>query len=144
MKPMKQAEFDSTKALVAVNLLDKAKVKPKALSGGELRRLGIAGLLNSEADIMLLDEPTAGLDVAQSASLFKTLKSLPRDKTIIVSTHQLDGITDFFDYVTVIKNGELKFKGTVQEFEEIGHLPENQLTPNALINAYAALVETGI
>lgn len=144
MKPMKQAEFDSTKSLEAVHLLDKAKVKPKDLSGGQLRRLGIAGLLNSEAEVMLLDEPTAGLDIAQSASLFKVLKSLPKEKTIVVCTHQLDGITDFFDYVAVIHNGELKFNGTIEEFEKIGQKPANQLTTNTLVNAYAAIVESVI
>ena len=143
-KSMKQAEFDSTKSLEAVHLLDKAKEKPKDLSGGQLRRLGIAGLLNSEAEVMLLDEPTAGLDIAQSASLFKVLKSLPKEKTIVVCTHQLDGITDFFDYVAVIHNGELKFNGTIEEFEKIGHNPANQLTTNTLVNAYAAIVESVI
>jgi ABC-2 type transport system ATP-binding protein len=144
MKPMKQAEFDSSKSLEVVHLLDKAKEKPKDLSGGQLRRLGIAGLLNSEAEVMLLDEPTAGLDIAQSASLFKVLKSLPKEKTIVVCTHQLDGISDFFDYVAVIHNGELKFNGTIEEFEKIGQKPANQLTTNTLVNAYAAIVESVI
>lgn len=143
MKPMKSSEIQADDALSAMNLLEKKLDKPKSLSGGQLRRLGIAGLLNSDVDIMLLDEPTAGLDIAQCANFYQTLKGLPSTKSVIVCTHQLDGITDFFDNVIVIKSGQLVFDGTISEFIQLGKALENQITTNVLVNAYASLVGVG-
>jgi ABC-2 type transport system ATP-binding protein len=140
MKPMKQAEKDAMDALRQVGLFDKTNEKPKNLSGGELRRLGIAGLLNSDASVMLLDEPTAGLDIAQCASFYSTLKNLDQGKTVIVCTHQIDGITDYFDFVVVLFDGKLLFNDTMAKFIELGNLPENQYSSNPLVNAYSELV----
>jgi ABC-type multidrug transport system ATPase subunit len=140
MKTRKASDIDAVSAIAAMKLTDKALEKPKNLSGGQLRRLGIAGLLNSDVDILLLDEPTAGLDIAQCTNFFQTLKSLPSGKTVVVCTHQLDGITDYFDYVCVIKSGQLVFDGTIAEFIKLGNLPDNQITTNPLVNAYTSLV----
>ncbi len=142
MKPMKQAEKDAMAALRQVGLFEKAQEKPKNLSGGQLRRLGIAGLLNSDASVMLLDEPTAGLDIAQCASFYSTLKNLDQGKTVIVCTHQIDGITDYFDFVVVIVNGELLFNDTMAKFIELGNLPQNQYSSNPLVNAYSVMVSS--
>ncbi len=140
LKPIKESERDAADALATMNLSELATEKPNHLSGGQLRRLGIAGLLNSGAEIMLLDEPTAGLDIAQCANFYSALKSLTREKTIVVCTHQLDGITDFFDYVIVILKGKKLFSGTINEFIELGKRPELQITSNHLVNAYSSLV----
>ena len=142
MKPMKRAEKDAMDALRQVGLFEKAQEKPKNLSGGQLRRLGIAGLLNSDASVMLLDEPTAGLDIAQCASFYSTLKNLDQGKTVIVCTHQIDGITDYFDFVVVIVNGALLFNDTMAKFIELGNLPQNQYSSNPLVNAYSEMVSS--
>jgi len=144
MKPIKAADADAQRSLAQMNLNHKLKEKPKNLSGGELRRMGIAGLLNSDVETLLLDEPTAGLDIAQCANLYQTLKLLPREHNVIVSTHQLDGISDFFDYVVLLFNGEVLFDSTMEEFMRIGSKKENQITSDPLVNAYSNFVGSSL
>ena len=87
------------------------------LSGGEQRRLSIAGILAMDSDIILFDEPTAGLDSRRRAEVMKLLRSLASEgKTVIFSTHKRDE-ADFADREIVIKNGRVEKDTAVVECE---------------------------
>lgn len=108
----------SDRALAAVGLADKADDKIRALSGGMKRRLGIAQALVHAPELVLLDEPTVGLDPAQRVSLRDTISGLGDDRTLLVSTHLVEDVRGLADRVLVMRDGALIFDGTVAELED--------------------------
>jgi ABC-type multidrug transport system ATPase subunit len=102
-------------ALVAVGLQEQLNQKSTRLSGGQLRRLGLACALTRTGQVLLLDEPTAGLDPAQRYRFREVLAELPPELTVVVSTHQLDDVEDIYDQVRVIARGQLRWQGTPDE-----------------------------
>lgn len=106
----------------AVNALDRVGLghmlgrKTSVLSGGQLRRIGLAQALVHDAKVLLLDEPTAGLDPAQRARFREVLAALPPEHIILVSTHQVDDLSELFNVVTVIDDGIIRFENSVSAF----------------------------
>lgn len=86
------------------------------LSGGQLRRLGIGSALTHSSKLILMDEPTAGLDALQKANFRDALASISDEISVIVSTHQTEDLFDHYPQVVVIDEGELLFNGTREEF----------------------------
>jgi energy-coupling factor transport system ATP-binding protein len=83
---------------------------PLCLSGGEKRRVAIAGILAMRPDVLILDEPTAGLDGAMHDQLFSVLKQLNLSgKTIILVSHNMDDIALYCQQVVVLKDGQVEF-----------------------------------
>lgn len=124
-------------ALTWVGLTELARRKTSTLSGGQLRRVGLAQVLAHDAQVLLLDEPTVGLDPAQRARFRERLIGLPQERPVVVSTHQVDDLTELFDTVVVLEDGCIRFAGTVTEFMA--------LAPSAVMErraeaAYAQLV----
>ena len=103
-------------ALERVDLVAEAGRRTSQLSGGQQRRVGLAQALVHEADVLLLDEPTAGLDPNQRARFRDILREVSRDVPVVVSTHQVDDLTDLFDTVVVMDHGRLPFSGTPAAF----------------------------
>lgn len=108
----------SAAALTAVDLAARADVRAATLSGGQIRRLGVAGALVSGAQWILLDEPTAGLDPAQRARFAQVIQDLPSEVSVIVSTHQTEDVAATYDHVTVLVDGHVPFSGSVDAFTE--------------------------
>ena len=104
------------KALDRVGLTHEADRRTARLSGGQQRRVGLAGLLVHDADLFLLDEPTVGLDPGQRARFRETLRELAADRPVLVSTHLVDDLTDLFDTVVVLDRGRIRFQGGVADF----------------------------
>lgn len=115
-----EAEERTGSALSRVSLSDRSGDKASTLSGGQLRRLGIAQCLVRDVPWLLLDEPFAGLDPIERLSLERVLKSLSGTVDMVVSTHQTHDVVDVFDYVTVIDHGDSIWQGAPQEFFELG------------------------
>jgi ABC-2 type transport system ATP-binding protein len=90
------------------------------LSGGELRRVGLAQVLVHNPRAALLDEPTAGLDPAQRMQFREILTRLAERTALLVSTHQTDDLAAVFDKVAVLVAGRILFTGCVTEFLELG------------------------
>jgi ABC-2 type transport system ATP-binding protein len=105
----------SAAALDMVDLAAQADATAAHLSGGQLRRLGLAQCLVHNADVVLLDEPTAGLDPSQRARFREVLLSLP-GVPVLVATHQVDDLADVFDSVAIIDHGAIIWHGTPTGF----------------------------
>lgn len=82
----------------------------RQLSGGELRRLAIARALLHDAPLMLLDEPTEGLDATTESQMLELLAKVMRDKTVLMVTHRLRGLSRF-DQIIVMDNGQIIEQG---------------------------------
>ena len=92
------------------------KRSPFELSGGEKRRVAIAGILILNPDILVLDEPTAGLDPQGTKIVLDLIKKLHNDgKTIILVTHDMNIVLNYATDVVVLKGGKLAFEGSPQE-----------------------------
>lgn len=107
-------------ALSALGLEADADRRTTALSGGQLRRVGIAEAIVPGPSVLLLDEPTVGLDPAQRARVRELLVGLPGVRALVVSTHQVDDLSQIFDNVAVLQNGSLRFDGPITAFLEHG------------------------
>ena len=93
---------------------------PHHLSGGEKKRVAIAGVLAMEPEVLVMDEPTAGLDPRGRDDLVRFVNSLAKQygMTVIFSTHELDLIPEVADYIYVMDQGRLLAQGTVPEIFE--------------------------
>jgi ABC-2 type transport system ATP-binding protein len=103
------------RVLAAVGLEDRARSRIRALSGGMRQRLGIAQALLGEPDLLILDEPTAGLDPEQRLRFRELLSGLPGDPVTVLSTHQADDIAAICPHVVVLLKGQMHFAGAPAE-----------------------------
>ena len=90
---------------------------PHHLSGGEKKRVAIAGVLAMEPQVLVLDEPTAGLDPKGVRDLTSFVNRLPEEygMTVIFSTHQTELVTEIADYIYVMDRGRIAAQGTIDE-----------------------------
>lgn len=107
------------KVLVEVNLWENKDVKCKNLSGGMIRRLGIAQTLLGSPDVIILDEPVVGLDPDERMRFMEIIKSIQLDIPIIFSTHIIDDISSLSSEIIFFKNGQIKFNGSSSQFIDI-------------------------
>ncbi len=105
-------------ALAAVGLEDAARRKIKTLSGGMQRRVGIAQALVADPALLVLDEPTAGLDPQQRARFRELLASLGYGRQVVLSTHLVEDVAAICTSVVVLWGGRVAFHGTPQELRE--------------------------
>ena len=105
-------------AIERVELGDKARSKLRTLSGGMLRRVGIAQAIVNEPDLLLLDEPTAGLDPQQRVSFRAMLRDLGQHATVIVSTHLVEDVGAACTQVALMDAGKIVFHGTPAELTD--------------------------
>jgi ABC-2 type transport system ATP-binding protein len=101
-----------TTAIEAVELGDQKKARLRTLSGGMLRRAGIAQAIVNEPELLLLDEPTAGLDPQQRVAFRALLRNLGQRATVVVSTHLVEDVTAACAQVAVMDRGRIVFRGT--------------------------------
>jgi ABC-2 type transport system ATP-binding protein len=102
-------------AVERVDLGTKAKAKLRTLSGGMLRRVGIAQAIVNDPDLLLLDEPTAGLDPEQRVQFRSLMRSLGESATVIVSTHLVEDVGAACSEVALMSAGKIVFRGTPGE-----------------------------
>jgi ABC-2 type transport system ATP-binding protein len=105
------------RALAAVDLTGEAGQRVKTLSGGQRQRAGIAAGLAHEPDVLVLDEPTVGLDTGQRWRVRDLIAEIGRTRPVIVSTHLLEDVSHVCERVGVLSGGRLVFDGTVAELE---------------------------
>lgn len=121
-KLKKASAADITNVLQTVRLYEQKDKKVKQYSLGMKQRLGIAMALLGNPRVLILDEPTNGLDPAGIQEIRKFIKDLPviRQITVIVSSHLLNEIEQMADMVGIISHGELLFQGTLAALEAQG------------------------
>ncbi|WP_303247630.1 ATP-binding cassette domain-containing protein [uncultured Methanobrevibacter sp.] len=106
--PIDEVRKRVTDALRRVGMEGFEKKAPHYLSGGQKKRIAIAGILAMKPEIMILDEPMAGLDPVGAAKIINLLKELNEEGiTILISTHDVNIIQDYVDKIFVINDGEI-------------------------------------
>ena len=116
--PKKIAMKRSKELLEEVGLSHVANKKVKTFSGGMNQRVGIAQALLNNPDILIFDEPTAGLDPKERVRFRNLLSEYAGDKIVILSTHIVSDIEAIADEVLLMKKGKFVLQGTVQELTE--------------------------
>ena len=109
---------------------DVLKKSPFDLSGGQMRRVAIAGVLAMKPDVLVLDEPTAGLDPKGRLEMMEMFYKLNKEQnmTIVLVTHQMNDVSDYADHVIVIEAGNVVKEGSPKEvFSDASWLLEKQL-----------------
>ena len=114
--PQKNIDNEIIYWLKQVHLLDYKDKKVGSLSGGMLQRLGIAQAFLGNPPYVILDEPTVGLDPKERLAFRNMINELSTVKTIIISTHIIEDIEASCEYVLVLHNGNLLYKGSTQSF----------------------------
>ena len=117
-KKREDAEALAKDALESLGIGEEFYAKsPFELSGGQKRKVAIAGVLAMGPELLILDEPTAGLDPAGRDELFEEIAGLRKNyaMTILLVSHSMDDVARYADEVLVLHQGELKLEGTVEE-----------------------------
>lgn len=117
-KSREDAEALAKDALASLGIGEELYAKsPFELSGGQKRKVAIAGVLAMGPELLILDEPTAGLDPAGRDELFEEIAGLRKNyaMTILLVSHSMDDVARYADEVLVLHQGELKLEGTVEE-----------------------------
>jgi energy-coupling factor transport system ATP-binding protein len=119
---------------------------PFELSGGQMRRVAIAGILAMEPEVLVLDEPTAGLDPKGRRELMTLFKELHQNgMTIVLVTHLMDDVANYADYVNVLEGGKLVRSGYPKEvFQDVEFLESKQLGVPKITKFAQQLVKRGL
>jgi cobalt/nickel transport system ATP-binding protein len=134
-------------ALQLVGIEDLAHRVPHHLSGGEKKRVAIAGIIAMEPEVLVLDEPTAGLDPRGVRELIDVINnlSLTFGMTVIFSTHDVSVIPEVADYLYVMAKGRFVAQGTVEEvFAQPELLASVRLDVPVLPRLIRSLIDSGI
>lgn len=135
----KDVKNNVQEALEIVNLADVADENAASYSKGMLQRLHIARGLVSKPQILMLDEPTAGLDVESVMTVRKLIKTLADEgRAIILTSHNMADIENLAEKIYLIGSGKIHFSGTVNEIKKFAHVDAN----TSLEEAYLAIAPT--
>lgn len=146
-KTEEEAQLESKRALALVGL-DKSfyERSPFELSGGEKRRVAIAGILAMKPDVLVLDEPTVGLDRASEDNLLSLLEKISESGTsIILATHDMDVVLKCCDRAIVLDKGKVVSDSTPLElFQNMTFLSDSSIEPPMVFSFAKKLIENGL
>ncbi|MDP5145477.1 ABC transporter ATP-binding protein [Shewanella sp. ULN5] len=118
----KASKIEAMRVLELVDLTKEAKAKPKSLSHGMSKRVSIAQALIGSPKLVLLDEPTAGLDPANARRIRQIVSEQSEYTTFVISSHNLDELEKLCDQVIYLEEGKLKQALSIQSAQEIDYL----------------------
>lgn len=107
-------------ALVVADLEDKAQSRVGELSGGMFRRLLLGQAVLGDPDLLLLDEPTAGLDPEQRVRVRELVRAFPARRATVVSSHQMEDLVPLADRVIMLEAGRIAFDGDLEKLHALG------------------------
>ncbi len=125
MIPEKEVKAAVENVLTSCGIAHFRKRLIKNLSGGYQQRVGIAQAIIHNPDIVVLDEPTNGLDPNQIVEIRSLIRDIAQDRTVVLSTHILSEVQALCDNIRMIESGKVVFSGTVEEFD-------NYIIPNTV------------
>ncbi|MEV4179718.1 ATP-binding cassette domain-containing protein [Nonomuraea sp. NPDC049709] len=106
------------RVLAEVDLADRSRTKVRKLSGGMRQRLALAQALLGEPELLILDEPTVGLDPEQRMRFRALVSRLGESRTVLLSTHQTEDVAALCERVVVVNRGRVVFEGTPRQIAE--------------------------
>ncbi|TCT26379.1 ABC-2 type transport system ATP-binding protein [Melghiribacillus thermohalophilus] len=118
LKDRKERRNRIEQVLEQVNLLEATKQKVHKLSGGMRKRLGIAQVFLTDPGILIIDEPTAGLDIFERIRFRNLLREISKDKTIIIFSHIVEDVEFLCTKLGIIKEGKVLAEGTPSEIAQ--------------------------
>jgi len=116
-----EREAEVARALEDVGLADQARTPTRRLSGGMVRRLGLAQALLGQPHMLVLDEPTVGLDPVQRRDMRELIAELGETRVVLLSTHLAEDVAAVAQSVLVLDSGQMRFDGSVQELSGEEH-----------------------
>ncbi|OFT09489.1 energy-coupling factor transporter ATPase [Lactobacillus sp. HMSC24D01] len=146
-KDAEEAKQAANRALTALNFpADRLQHSPLELSGGQMRRVALAGVLAMEPDVLILDEPTAGLDPAGQEELLTLVEKLHQQgMTVLMITHQMDQVARLAQQVLVLNQGSLVFDGRPADlFADPDLLQKNHLQAPQSVRFAHRLKQAGV
>ena len=139
----KAARRKSKELLEAVDLSKESKQKIKTFSGGMKQRLGIAQAMLNDPHILILDEPTAGLDPKERVRFRNLISAFSKDRIVILSTHIVSDVEFIAEEIIMMKSGQIIHFGNPQEItSEIDDQVWECTVPTAYAEKYAAAYNT--
>lgn len=136
LSKINQTDFDKYVDLILrkVNLIDYKNKKVKSLSGGMKKRLGIAQAILHDPKVIIVDEPTAGLDPEERVRIRNLLSDLAENKIVIISTHIVSDIESTCNRIAILDKGSLVYKGDIPSLiqQSDDHIYEIDLSPSEL------------
>lgn len=144
----KDAEIIARRCLKTVGLdpadYDKS---PLELSGGQKRRVAIAGILAMRPKVLVLDEPTAGLDPQGAQTMMELFRKINKEEgiTVLIVTHNMEHVLEFCDEVVVLEKGELLMQTDIRTFfENYEYMEKADINPPAIIRFKELLRKNGM
>lgn len=117
--PKANLKINVAASLEKVNLVEHQNKKVKSLSGGMKKRLGIAQAIIHNPQVLIVDEPTAGLDPEERVRLRHLLSNLAKDKIVIISTHIVSDIESTCENIAILDKGVIAYKGSIKNLIEL-------------------------
>jgi len=141
--PAEEVDRRVTAALELLGITELADRVPHNLSGGEKRKVALAGALVMEPELLVLDEPFEGLDPAARQGLVELIERLARERgtSVVMTTHDIDAVHELADYAYVLKpGGEIALEGTPAEvFARAEDIARSNIRPPILAELFAQL-----
>lgn len=136
--PAKHIPGEIERVLGVVRMTEYAKKKIKTYSGGMKQRLSIAQALLGDPEILVLDEPTVGLDPKERMIFLEYIKEASSSKTILFSTHVVSDVEDISNKIVLLKDGSILYEGAVHEIidEHQRRFPETKTLSEIFLHLY--------
>ena len=136
--PKRELPAEINRVLEQVNLTSARQKRVKQLSGGMRQRLAIAQMLMGRSELILLDEPSTGLDLKEREELKRILLHLKKDHIILLSTHIISDADGIADYAAILKEGRTIRQGSIDELKQafagkVWAVPEGTQVPEEWI-----------
>lgn len=121
LKGIKNSKKVINEAIKKTNLVEKRKARISTLSGGQRQRVGIAQALMGSPELLILDEPTVGLDPEERINFRNLFSKTAQDKIVLLSTHIIEDVQSVCDRLIVINHGKVLFNGRPEQLIALAH-----------------------